>query len=164
MRIQTILVPTDFSDSANAALGWAESLARAFEAQIVLLHVVDLEYQWIPAGPAVVPSPVPAAVARRVREQARVSLDALAAKTAGVRRGLLRSGHARDVILAAADEVKADVIVMGTHGRRGVEHLFIGSVAEYVVRHARAPVMTVRAPGKRLQFHGGRRQVRPKAR
>jgi nucleotide-binding universal stress UspA family protein len=144
MRIHTILVPTDFSDSANAALSWADDLAQAFAARIVLLHVVDLEFQWVPAGPAVVPAPVPAAIVRRVREQARASLDASAAKTPVVDRRLLRSGHARDVILSTSDEVKADVIVMGTHGRRGVAHLFIGSVAEYVVRHARVPVMTVR--------------------
>ncbi|HEV2281932.1 MAG TPA: universal stress protein [bacterium] len=148
MLIQTILVPTDFSDSANAALRWAADLAQALGARIVLLHVVDLEYQWIPAGPAVVPTPVPAVVARRIREQARAALDAIAAKTPAVRRGLVRDGHARDVILAAADELKADFIVMGTHGRRGVAHLFIGSVAEYVVRHARVPVMTVRASGR----------------
>jgi nucleotide-binding universal stress UspA family protein len=148
MPIQTILVPTDFSDSANAALRWAADLAQPLGARIVLLHVVDLEYQWIPAGPAVVPTPVPAVVVRRIREQARAALDALAAKTPAVRRGLVRDGHARDVILAAADELEADLIVMGTHGRRGVAHLFIGSVAEYVVRHARVPIMTVRAPGR----------------
>jgi nucleotide-binding universal stress UspA family protein len=148
MPIQTILVPTDFSRSAGAALRLAADLAGALGARIVLLHVVDLEFQWIPAGPAVVPTPVPAAVVRRIREQARATLDALAEKTPAVRRALVRTGHARDEILAAADETEADLIVMGTHGRRGVAHLFIGSVAEYVVRHARVPVMTVRRPGR----------------
>jgi len=146
MRIHTILVPTDFSDSATAALRWADDLAAACSARIVLLHAVDLNLQWVPAGPAVIPAPVPAAVVRRIREQAGASLDAVAAKTPHVARRLLRSGHARDVILSAANEVKANVIVMGTHGRRGVEHLFLGSVAEYVVRNAPMPVMTVRAP------------------
>jgi len=148
MPIQTILVPTDFSNPAKAALRLAAELAEALQARIVLLHVVDLEFQWIPAGPAVVPAPVPAPVVRRIREQARASLDALAAKTPAVRRGLVRNGHARDGILAAADEITADLIVMGTHGRRGVAHLFVGSVAEYVVRHARIPVMTVRGSGR----------------
>ncbi|MHB8732389.1 MAG: universal stress protein [bacterium] len=148
MPIQTILVPTDFSSPANAALRLAAELAEALQARIVLLHVVDLEFQWIPAGPAVVPTPVPAPVVRRIREQARASLDALAAKTPAVRRGLVRNGHARDGILAAAGETTADLIVMGTHGRRGVAHLFVGSVAEYVVRHARIPVMTVRGSGR----------------
>lgn len=145
MRIHTILVPTDFSDTANAALGWAEDLAQACGARVVLLHVVDLEYQWVPAGPAVVPTPVPAVVARGIRDHARTAIEALAPKSPLVGRRLVRSGHARDEILSAADEVEADIIVMGTHSRRGIEHLFIGSVAEYVVRHARVPVMTVRS-------------------
>ncbi len=148
MPIKTILVPTDFSASANAALACAADLARALEARIVLLHVVDLEVQWVPAGPAVVPTPVPAAVVRGIRERAQTSLDALAAKTPGVRRTVVRAGHARDEILTAAEQAGADLIVMGTHGRRGVAHLFIGSVAEYVVRHAKIPVTTVRASGR----------------
>jgi universal stress protein A len=145
MAIRTILLPTDFSDSANAALDWAKDLAAAFEARIVLLHVVDLQYQMMPSGLLVVPTPIPASVVRRAHTQAAAALDAAAANVPAVERRLVRKGHARDVTLAVADEVKADVIVMGTHGRRGVEHLFIGSVAEYVVRHARVPVMTVRA-------------------
>lgn len=148
MPITTILVPTDFSASANAALDWAVGLAHAFEARIVLVHVVDLEVQWVPAGPAVVPTPAPAAVVRGVRERAQAALDALAAKTPSVRRTVVRTGHARDEILKAADQAGADLIVMGTHGRRGVAHLFIGSVAEYVVRHAVIPVTTVRASGR----------------
>lgn len=148
MPVHTILVPHDFSDSADAALRWANDLAAAFGAQIVLLHVVDLESQWLPAGPAVVPMSVPAEVVRGIHEHAHIALDAIAAKMPAVRRQLVRSGHTRDAILAAADELKAGVIVMGTHGRRGVQHLFIGSVAEYVVRHAPIPVMTVRAAAR----------------
>jgi universal stress protein A len=146
MPIRTILVPTDFSDSANAALAWANEIARAFDAQIVLLHVVDLQYQLMPSGLLVVPTPIPSEIVRRAQAQARSTLDALAAKIPAVSRRLVRRGHARDVTLEVADDVKADVIVMGTHGRRGVEHLFVGSVAEYVVRNARLPVTTVRAP------------------
>lgn len=146
MPIRTILVPTDFSDSADAALRWARELAQAFGAKIILLHVIDLPYQWMPvAGPAAVPAPIPATVVRAIREQAGTSLSALAERTPEVRRQLVRSGHARDVILSAADDVGADVIVMGTHGRRGVSHLFVGSVAEHVVRYSRIPVFTVRA-------------------
>ncbi|HEV2356504.1 MAG TPA: universal stress protein [bacterium] len=147
MPIRTILVPTDFSDSADAALRWARELAQAFGAKIILLHVIDLPYQWMPvAGPAAVPAPIPATVVRAIREQAGASLTALAERTPEVRRQILRAGHARDVILSTADDVSADVIVMGTHGRRGVSHLFVGSVAEHVVRYSRIPVSTVRAP------------------
>jgi len=146
MPIRTILVPTDFSDSANAALERANEFAEAFDARIVLLHVVDLHYQLMPSGVLVVPTPIPGSVMRRTEERAREALDALAAKMPRVGRRIVRRGHAREVTLAVADAVEADLIVMGTHGRRGVKHLFIGSVAEYVVRHARVPVATVRAP------------------
>jgi nucleotide-binding universal stress UspA family protein len=146
MPIRTILVPTDFSDSANAALERANEIAEAFDARIVLLHVVDLHYQLMPSGLLVVPTPIPGNVMRRAEERARAALDALAAKMPRVGRRLVRRGHARDVTLAVAAAIKADLILMGTHGRRGVEHLFIGSVAEYVVRNARVPVTTVRAP------------------
>jgi universal stress protein A len=149
MSIRTILVPTDFSDSAQAAFAQARELAEAFDAGIVLLHVVDMQYQLMPSGLLVVPMPVPADVLRRAQAQARTALEAQAANASAVRRRLVRKGHARDVILEVADDDKADVIVMGTHGRRGVEHVFVGSVAEYVVRHARIPVMTVRAGRRR---------------
>jgi len=149
MPIRTILVPTDFSDSADAALAWARDAARAFHARIVLLHVIDLPYQWMPvAGPASIPAPVPATVVRGIREQAHASLDARARRAPEIGRRLLRTGRARAAIVAAADALRADLIVMGTHGPRGVSRLFIGSVAEYVVRHARVPVTTVRAPDR----------------
>lgn len=147
MPTKTILVPTDFSASAAAALAWAGEIARALDARIVLLYVVDFEVQWVPAGPAVVPTPVPAAVVRGARERAQTALDALAAKTPGVRRTVVRTGHTRDEILETADRLGAELIVMGTHSRTGVGHLFVGSVTEYVVRHAKIPVTTVRASG-----------------
>jgi universal stress protein A len=157
MPIRTILVPTDFSDSAGAALECANGIAKAFDAKIVLLHVVDLHAQWVPTGVLVVPAPVPGSLVRRTQQQARASLEATAAKIPAVSRTLVRKGHARDVILAVAGEIEADMIVMGTHGRRGVEHLFVGSVAEYVVRNARVPVTTVRGPRRPKVPSRGRR-------
>jgi nucleotide-binding universal stress UspA family protein len=150
MAVRTILVPTDFSDSADTALAWAREAARAFRAKIVLLHVIDLPYQWMPvAGPASVPAPMPGTIVRQIREQAAASLDARARKAPKIARRLLRIGRAREEILAAASQVRADLVVMGTHGPRGVSELFIGSVAEHVVRHARVPVTVVRAPVRR---------------
>jgi nucleotide-binding universal stress UspA family protein len=146
--IRTILMPTDFSESAASALEWAQALAQAFEAKIVLLHAVDMvSYVWIPAGPASVPAPVPQDVEKRIMDVAQESLHTLAAKAPEVSRRIIRRGHPREVILEVAKEVDADVIVVGTHGRRGVSHLFIGSVAEHVVRHAPVPVVTMRGTG-----------------
>jgi nucleotide-binding universal stress UspA family protein len=107
----------------------------------------------------VVPAPVPGSLVRQTQQRARQSLEAMARTMPAVSRQLVRRGHARDVILDVAGELKADTIVMGTHGRRGVEHLFIGSVAEYVVRNARVPVMTVRASrAATARSRGGRRR------
>ena len=143
--IKTILMPTDFSECATAALAWARTLAGAFEAKIVLLHAVDLvSYVWIPVGPAEVPAPVPDDVARRIMDVAEKSLHASAARAPEIARRLIRTGHPRDVIVQVAKEVGADVIVMGTHGRRSVSQVFIGSVADHVVRYAPVPVMVVR--------------------
>ena len=140
--IRTILVPTDFSECAASALGWARTLAKAFGAKIALLHVVDLAYVWVASGPAAIPAPVPDDVAERIMEVAKESLKALAPKGTEITRRLIRKGHPREVIIEVAKEVHADAIVMGTHGRRGVSYLFMGSVAEHVVRHSPVPVWT----------------------
>lgn len=143
--IKTILMPTDFSECATTALTWARTLAAAFKAKIVLLHAVDLvSYVWVPAGPASVPAPVPDDVAQRIMDVAEKSLHASAARAPEIARRLIRKGHPRDVILEVAKEVAADVVVMGTHGRRRVSQVFIGSVAEHVVRHAPVPVLVIR--------------------
>jgi nucleotide-binding universal stress UspA family protein len=145
-QVRTILVPTDFSEGAGSALGWARTLARAFGARIVVLHVLDLPLAWMPVGGlGSVPAPIPTATVEQLTDEARTILDAVAQDAPEVTQRLLRSGHPREVILAVAREIGADVIVMGTHGRRGVSDLFIGSVAEHVVRHSPVPVWTVRA-------------------
>ncbi len=148
-QIRLILVPTDFSEGAERALGWAWTLARAFGAKITLLHVVDLASAWAPIGAlGSIPTPIPADFAERLTDYTRAALDTMAQKMPEVTRRLVRKGHTREVILEVAQEVSADVIVMGTHGRHGFSHLFIGSVAEHIVRHAPIPVCTVRAPEK----------------
>jgi nucleotide-binding universal stress UspA family protein len=146
-KIRTILTPTDFSEGAARALEWARTLARACGAKIVLLHVVDLAAAWVPVGGlGSIPAPVPPDVVEQFTKAAQAALDAMAGGVPEVTQRLLRNGHPREVILDVAGTVQADVIVMGTHGRRGFSHLFIGSVAEHIVRHAPVPVLTVRTP------------------
>ena len=143
--IRRMLVPTDFSEGAASGLEWARALARALGAEIVLLHVVDLGATWIPlSGPAVFPAPVPPASVAQVTDLAQDALEGLAKNAPEVTQRLVRTGHPREQIPEVAREVGADVIVMGSHGRRGVAHLLIGSVAEHVVRHATIPVLIVR--------------------
>ena len=144
-RIQTILVPTDFSDGAERALAWARTVAQAFRAEIVVLHVLELPVTWTPLGGlGSIPTPISTESAEQLTGEAQTILETVAQDALEVTRRLLRKGHPREVILAVAREVGADAVVMGTHGRRGVSHLLIGSVAEHVVRHSPVPVCTVR--------------------
>lgn len=145
-HIRTILVPTDFSEGAACALRWAQALARAFAAKIVVLHVLELPVAWTPLGGlGSIPTPISAEAVEQLTNEAQTILDTVAQGAPEVTQRVVRDGHPREVILAVAQEVGADAVVMGTHGRRGVSQLFIGSVAEHVVRHSPVPVLTVRA-------------------
>jgi universal stress protein A len=143
-QISTILVPVDFSAGSEAAVEWAQALATAFGAHLVLLHVIDTSANALIGGPGgVLAPPPPAALYDQLREEARTAMAALAARVPGAS-ALIREGSPRQEILATAAGVKADLIVMGTHGRTGLAHLLFGSVAEHIVRHASVPVFTVR--------------------
>lgn len=140
--IQTILHPTDFSESANFAFRLACSLARDHEADIVLLHVSSAAF---PIAGEIPPN------AEDLEEEERNHMDQLEA----LRREhpnismtcRLASGNVVENILDAANAVNAGLIVMGTHGRTGVSRFLMGSVAEKVVRRAACSVLTVKAPG-----------------
>jgi len=147
VRPTHILVPTDFSPGAEAALDWARSLGAAFQAEVILLHVADLSIAALAGFPSTL-AMVPAAgeLLDRIRIEADEEMARLVARTPGAR-GVVREGTPRSVILDVARELGAQLIVMGTHGRTGLTHVFFGSVAEHVVRHSRVPVLTVRQQG-----------------
>jgi nucleotide-binding universal stress UspA family protein len=137
-----VLCPTDFSEFSSAASTYAAALAASYGSSLRLLHVLT-------PFPIVAPfGDVPGDV--RLYESQRTQGDqALAAEAARIRRpGFtvdveLRDGSAVHEILAAAEEWPADVIVLGTHGRGGMERLVLGSVAEKVLRKARCAVLAV---------------------
>jgi nucleotide-binding universal stress UspA family protein len=147
-RIARILVPTDFSAPADAALDYARDLARQFGASIDLVHVFDDPFKsgaFVGDGTVVMPVEVREALETQAREQ----LDARHAVHAGTLPGSSVAfvvGTPAKRIVERAKEVKADLIVIGTHGRTGLGHLFLGSVAERVVRTAACPVLTTRQP------------------
>ena len=136
--INRILVHTDFSDTADAALEYARKLGTHIGASLHLLHVVDepplTEGLIAEAGEA---------AARALQEQttaaARNGLDHRAAGTASAE---YTFGDTVENIVGYASRLGADLIVMGTHGRSGVAHLLLGSVAENVIRAAPCPVVT----------------------
>jgi nucleotide-binding universal stress UspA family protein len=144
MRIRTILVPIDFSPHAQEAMAWAVDLARRYDATLVLAHVVQ-PVPWLaaPDGMAFTPADIVASTRRELLdalEQTRRSVVA-----AGVRaEAELLDGSPAHEIAVLARRIDASLIVMGTHGRTGLQHALLGSVAEKVVRHSSCPVLTVR--------------------
>jgi nucleotide-binding universal stress UspA family protein len=139
MHPRRVLFATDFSPASERARDAACELAKAFDAEVIVLHVVEPHFH-----------PYPVALPDSARRSAQNDLDHLEAtfRCAGVRvRTAVRSGHAAEAIVAAANEDAIDILVLGTHGRRGLTHLLMGSVAERVVRSSVVPVMTVAPSG-----------------
>jgi universal stress protein A len=144
--VMSILVPTDFSETADAALAYAKQLAGRLGASLHLLHVFRNPYEAALYAPEVY-VPVPVETRQRALKDARECLaQRLTADEETYFRGTrgIVTGLTVNEIVKYATDHAVDLIVMGTHGRRGVAHLFLGSVAEHVVRTARCPVLTVR--------------------
>jgi nucleotide-binding universal stress UspA family protein len=160
--IKRILVPVDFSDPSLRALDFAVELSRPLAAQVILLHAVEPVYYPV-AGDMYGVGFDLGNVYDAIERAARTQLSELAAKlkARGVAvRTLLTLGTAHQVILDSAKKLKADLIVMSTHGRTGLSHVLIGSVAERVVRTAPCPVLTVpgRATRRTSAMRGARRR------
>lgn len=143
-----LLVPHDFSDCAARALGTAVELAKVHEAELVLLHVSVLPANLppdtlvTPPG-AAGPMRVDEYTTRGSRQQLEVMAESLRREGLAVQT-LAVTGNVAERILAVASEVRADALVVGTHGRMGLSHFLLGSIAEKVVRGASVPVVCVR--------------------
>jgi nucleotide-binding universal stress UspA family protein len=140
LSIRSILHPTDFSEHSMIALRLACSLARDHGARLVLLRVVPLPLTVFgaPRGPGE-PAWGHSSLLHRLEE--------LGADEPGVpREARVVEGDPATEIVRLAEELPCDLIVMGTHGRHGLDRLLMGSVAEYVMRRAPCPVLTVKAP------------------
>lgn len=154
LQIRHILVPVDFSDCSIEALEYAVQAARVFAASVTILHVLEpasygLDFTLSHAGDA-----------QRARTVLETRLDDFATlfREQGLTAGAsLKSGVPGSAIVENAQAVGADLIVMGTHGRRGFSHLVSGSVAEAVLRQAPCPVLTVKSP----KFGPGHQRVMP---
>ena len=138
--IHTILVPTDFSERSQYALGLAGALTRDYGARLVLVHVVVP--QPIVYGEGVIP-----VEPEEYHAELRQRLDAITISGGDVRaERRLEEGDAAAEILRVAREIDANLIVMGTHGRTGLRRLIMGSVAEQVMRRAPCAVLKVKEP------------------
>jgi nucleotide-binding universal stress UspA family protein len=144
--ITRILVPVDFEATSKEALDYASMLARSFGAALSLVHVFDDVYADAAYTPDVY-APLPPAVRERVVRELQERLSALLPALGGHdNRAEVIVGTPAKGIAEYAREQGADLIVMGTHGRRGVSHALLGSVAERVLRTAPCPVLTIRRP------------------
>jgi nucleotide-binding universal stress UspA family protein len=144
-RFKRILHPSDFSRASGGAFAKAVQLAVDNRAELLLVHVFTLPLQMV--GEAYIPPDAYAKIEASTRAWAKNGLDKLIGKArrAGVRaRALVLEGPPHDRIARAARAHRADLIVMGTHGRTGLARLFLGSVAARVLSTATCPVMTVR--------------------
>ena len=151
LEIRSILAPTDFSPHAETALRYACRLAERLGAKLHLLHV--LSEVVVPVGPD--PSLVSSLPAEYYTETETQSVEALRrvldrvwgqASSAEV---AVRWGDPVDAIVGYAADHAIDLIVVATHGRTGLSHVLLGSVAERIVREAPCPVLTIRDRGRK---------------
>ena len=145
IAIRQILVPTDFSEPANAALKYARTLAEEFGSHLHIFHVVPEPYVY-PWGTELSTMPLADLLAQS-EAVSNTRLGELIPPNESPKGGLTTStaiGTPVDRILDNIDDAHIDLVVMGTHGRGPVGHLLLGSVAERIVRRSPVPVLTVK--------------------
>ncbi|HUO05048.1 MAG TPA: universal stress protein [Candidatus Binataceae bacterium] len=154
--ISKILAATDFSEDSSLALQYAEEEARKFSAELIVLHV-DQPLAPVIMTPELGPAMDVGAMNRIAEEQrlmAQRELDKIVRKLrdGGLKaKSMLKVGSPFLEILRTAQTEGADLIVLGTHGRTGLAHVLLGSVAERVVQKAHCPVLTIRHPDRKFK-------------
>ena len=148
LKLERILFPSDFSELSLHALGFARSLAETYSAELHVIHVVDEACQyWMAVGPNTLPvgPPVEELVAAAREACEKLVAEHLGDTTLHIETEVLTGRPFMEIIRYARDE-HFDLIVLGTHGRSGLKHALLGSVAEKVVRKSHCPVLTIRHP------------------
>lgn len=142
-RLRTILVPVDFSGHTAKALAYARAFHEQFGARLVLVHVVEPTV--VPDNFGIIP-PAYEEMNGMLRQVAAERLEAMAGGGGAATqvRTEVCVGRAAWEIVRLARECGTDLIILATHGHTGLKHVLLGSTAEYVVRHAPCPVLTVR--------------------
>ena len=149
-QFQKILAPFDFSAQSKHALQFAADLARRYEAPITVVHVVDANYFSVPESFLLyTPTQLPQLMAGLEKQLEMIKHELLASNVMTVKSQVVQGTPFAEIVRLAHDD-KYDLIVMGTHGRSGIAHALLGSVAERVVRKAHCPVLTIRHPDQQL--------------
>jgi nucleotide-binding universal stress UspA family protein len=143
INIDRILCPVDFFAASDKAVDYAAGLAEIYNARVFLLHAI------VPVIPVAYEFPFNTAeIAREMREAAGREMKKLAARVRARRvqaETLIHAGAVHDVIRRAISTARPDLIAMGTHGRTGIDRWFLGSQAEWLMRHSPVPVLTISA-------------------
>jgi len=151
MKVEKILFPTDFSEGSFHALPYAVDLTRHYNSKLYILHII---YDITKATESHIPHISADELYKEMSEWAQKEIENCCIEDV---RGLpdvekkVLKGVPYEEIIKFATEEKIDMIVMGTHGRKGLERFIFGSTAERVVRRAPCPVMTVRGPEHRAR-------------
>jgi universal stress protein A len=147
-RLRRILLPTDFSGCANYAFPYAAAIARATQARIICVHVVERVVPSVGYSGLADPMPI-ADMSEQLEESAERELPRLTdcEELTGLEvEEVIVHGDAAAEIVRVAGEQEADLIVISSHGRTGLGRMIFGSTAEAVVRHASCPVLVVKPP------------------
>ena len=146
IRLKTVLVATDFSAPSDAAVAYGRELARTFGAKLLVLHVAEnILTRYAFEGAIMMSSDVQVDYEKSVAVRLQEILTEEDRRELNAEAVLRTSNAPADAIVEFAKLENVDVIVIGTHGRKALAHLLLGSVAERVVRFAPCPVLTVRS-------------------
>lgn len=148
MDIRTILVPTDFSADAQHALNWALGIASQSRARVLVLHAIPpWDYSVLMRDASFSPADLEATLQMDAEEKAQAVVDGVETHDIPISTHI-SIGEPFATICQVAEQEQVDLIVMGSHGRTGLAHVLLGSIAERVVRHASCPVLVVRDRAK----------------
>lgn len=152
LKINKILVPIDFSDYSKAALRYAVNFAKLFNAEIILIYVVEpvIYPPDFSMGQIAIPTVTTEFDDRAKEELKKLASNEIPSQTKV--QTVLKTGKPFVEIIDTAAELDVDIIIIATHGHSGVEHILFGSTAEKVVRKAPCPVLTIREPVKGFLF------------
>ncbi len=153
--IKKVLVPIDFSDYSKSALKYAVNFAKSFNAEIILIYVVEpvIYPPDFSMGQIAMPSITTEWDDRAKDELAKLAKNEITG--ANTVKTVIKTGKPFVEIIETAKEENVDLIIIATHGHSGVEHILFGSTAEKVVRKAPCPVLTLREPLKGFNYKDG---------
>jgi len=151
IAFKNILVATDFEETSGAALDYGRDLARSYGSTLHVVHVVaSVLARYTAEGALALLADLQAAVERDARERMDAIITTRDRTSLRAKVAVITAPDTADAIVQYAEKHQIDLIVMGTHGRRGMTHLLMGSVAERVVRTASCAVLTVRLPQREV--------------